>query len=128
MHSLQFFAGEGVYRVEGIVIFCGKDLCVNIAGGDTPHVGASAIASPRSSLRKDGERSASASVLCVMGHKEDLLARTAAMRLSSEFNANVNVTVGLHIDEATETDVNILLGNFDELLDMIAGRLQKRRQ
>jgi hypothetical protein len=113
LQTLQLEAGEGLHKVAAVITLCGKDVAVNIGGGDTPHVGAAALAAPRPSLKKDGGISASASVLCVMGHKDDLPARTAALKLASELNTTVAVCVGLHIDDATEKDFVAIQGNFD---------------
>ncbi|MDR3353757.1 MAG: hypothetical protein LBO21_01810 [Synergistaceae bacterium] len=125
MKTLQFETGDGIHRVSGIVVYCGKDIAITIGGGDTPHVGAASVASPRQSLRKDGTISASASVLCVMGHKDDMPARKAALRFASELNTNVVVSVGLHIDNPKESDFSAIQNNFDSLLDMISEGLKR---
>ncbi|MDR1617027.1 MAG: hypothetical protein LBR98_08455 [Syntrophomonadaceae bacterium] len=125
MKSLQFDVGAGLHKVEGVLVFCGKDMSLTIGGGDTPHVGAASVASPRESLKKDGRISATASVLCVMGHKDDMAARQAALRFASEFNCTVTVSVGLHIDNATEDDFIKIQGNFDSLLEKIASSLKE---
>ena len=80
MFSFTVAAGEGAHRVEALCALAGPDLCLCLAGGESPHIGAAALAVPRESLRGGGEPSASASVLCVTGHKEDELARDAALR------------------------------------------------
>jgi hypothetical protein len=121
---LNFEVGGGIHKVAAVATLCGKDVAVNIGGGDTPHIGAAAVASPRLSLRKNGETSASASVLCVMGHKDDLPARAAALRLSSALNVNVAVSVGLHIDGATEKDFTALQENFDSLVELVVRKLK----
>ncbi|MDR1885730.1 MAG: hypothetical protein LBQ56_05595 [Synergistaceae bacterium] len=128
MKTAQFEIGTGLHLVSGVVVFCGRDIAVNIGGGDTPHVGAAAVASPRQSLKKDGSISASASVLCVMGHKDDMLARKAALRFASELDTNVVVSVGLHIDDADENDFLTIQGNFDDLLDMISEGLKREKR
>jgi hypothetical protein len=79
---------------------------------------------PRESLKKDGRISATASVLCVMGHKDDTLARAAALRFASEFNTNVVVSVGLHIDNATEQDFTKIQDNFNALVEIIVTNLR----
>jgi hypothetical protein len=124
LRVLQFEAGEGLHKVAAAVTLCGKDISVTVGGGDTPHVGAAAVASPRPSLKKDGSISASASVLCVMGHKDDLPARAAALRLASALRANVAVSVGLHIDDATEKDFVAIQANFDALIELIVNKLK----
>ncbi|MDR2006309.1 MAG: hypothetical protein LBP78_03595 [Acidaminococcales bacterium] len=120
----QVETGEGLHKVAASITLCGKDVAVNVGGGDTPHVGAAAVASPRPSLKKDGSISASASVLCVMGHKDDLPARAAALRLASELNTNVVVSVGLHIDDATAEDFTAIQANFDALIDLVVLKLK----
>jgi hypothetical protein len=124
MKSTQFEIGEGIHKIEAVVVFCGKDIAVVIGGGDTHHVGAASVASPRESLKKDGRISATASVLCVMGHKDDTLARAAALRFASEFNTNVVVSVGLHIDDATEQDFTKIQDNFNALVEIIITNLK----
>jgi hypothetical protein len=62
-----------------------------------------------------------------MGHKEDLLARDAALRLASQLNTAVLVSVGLHLDNATPDDINRLQTNFEQLLDKTETWLIKNR-
>lgn len=61
--------------VEANILLFGKDIQVCLTGGDQAHIGAVAIGIPRKSLSSDGMVSSSASVICVTGHKEDILAR-----------------------------------------------------
>ncbi|MEA5091715.1 hypothetical protein SDC9_24335 [bioreactor metagenome] len=121
----QIAEGQAPYVVEAIVTICGTDIAVNIGGGLLPHIGAIALATPRPSIKRDGNISATASVLCVSGHKEDMLARTAALHLASEFNTVVLVSVGLHVDNATSADIKCLSTNFDILLSRIETWLRK---
>lgn len=125
MKSLQFDVGVGLHKVEALLVFCGKDMSLTIGGGDTPHIGATSVASPRESLKKDGRISATASVLCIMGHKDDMPARKAALRFASEFNCTVSVSVGLHIDNPTEDDFIKIQGNFDSLIEKITSSLKE---
>lgn len=76
-----------------------------------------ALALPRMSLKNDGTISATASVLCVTGHKEDVITRDAALRMASKLNTTVLVSVGLHLDNATPEDIKWLQTNFERLLD-----------
>ena len=79
---------------------------------------------PRESLRGDGEPSASASVLCVTGHKEDELARDTALRFAARMGCRVLVSAGLHIDRAGENDIALLLGNCRVALDLALAGLE----
>ncbi len=109
-------AGEGVHVIEATIVFCGKDIAVTIGGGDTFHIGASALAVPRPSLADSTEISASASVICVTSHKEDEIAREAALILATKFNTRVNVTCGIHIDDAKVEDLKQLMINYNDLI------------
>ena len=117
MQTVTLSEGDKPYTVTACVVLCGKDIAVVIGGGEASHIGAAALASPRPS-------SASASVLCRLGHKDDLPAREAALRLASKFNTNVAVTAGLHIDDADSDDIAKLQHNFQQILEAIEAWLQ----
>jgi hypothetical protein len=116
-------ADQWPHGVEAEVILCGDDLSVYIGGGLTYHIGATALAVPRKSLADAESTSASASVLCVVGHKEDELARKAALKLAAWLQRTVNVTVGMHMDRATPADIQILSENYEKVLAEIKAKL-----
>ena len=119
MHTLHFHAGTGDHRVDLQATFSGADATVVIAGGDSPHIGAVALATPRKSLTGDGSNSASASVLCLTGHMEDELARSIALKLSRSWACHVTVVAGLHIDDASGEDIRILSSHTEELVEVL---------
>lgn len=119
MESFHLQAGQGRHQAEALVVVNGADLVVTIGGGSAYHIGATALAIPRPSLADPGLVSASASVICVTGHKEDELARSAALKMAAHFNRIVSVNLGLHVDEATPQDIMDLTSNFYILLDEI---------
>lgn len=123
MKNFRLFYGDGKHIVQADIICVGRDLSVNIGGGECFHIGAVALASPRESLRKDGTISATASVLCLDGHKDDLLAREAALCLAAKFQCSVMVGVGLHIDNPTKDDIKLLQKNFEKLIDIISNNI-----
>jgi len=79
-------------------------------GGNKPHVGAVALAIPRISLTGRG-RSASVSILTVPGHKDDELARPAALKLAASLNCPVTVIAGVHIDDITLQEIGLVRDN-----------------
>lgn len=87
------------------VISQGKDLCVTIAGGDAPHIGAVALAQVRASLADSSKLSSSVSVLTLLGHKEDEVAKKVAHQIAVACGANVVVSCGVHIDDASLADL-----------------------
>lgn len=119
MKHLSYEAGDGIYRIEADVLICGRDISAAICGGDTPHIGAVALASPRMSLADKEKTSASASVICVTGHKEDELARAAALKLAARFSCQTTVVAGIHIDDATGDDIKVLWKNYEIVMDKI---------
>ena len=127
MYSFNVAAGEGAHRVEVWGALLGVDLCLCIGGGEKPHIGAAALAVSRESLRGDGGISASASVLCVPGHKEDELARETALRFAAGLDCRVLVSAGLHIDRGTEADISLLLGNCRTALELALEKLKNDR-
>lgn len=124
MRKLEVCTGQGVHVVEAIAVICGRDLNICFGGGDTFHIGACALAVPRPSLKDNTEISASASVICATSHKEDEIARSAALRLAAKFNARVSVSCGLHIDNATPHNIEILYKNYLLALEMLEQELR----
>lgn len=98
-------SGDGPLSVSVQAQWVGPDFVVTIGGGTRHHVGAVAVAQPRPSLKGDGSVSATASVIALLGHKEDELARWAALSLSASLNTTVVVTAGLHVDGATPEEI-----------------------
>ena len=76
--------------------WAGEDLLVLITGGDQPHLGAVAAATPRPSLADPSKNSATASVITYLGHKEDGPAKEIAEALASGLNTKVVVAAGMH--------------------------------
>ncbi len=119
MKTITQQIGTGVHIVQAVATICGKDINICFGGGDTFHIGASALAVPRPSLADPNQNSASASVICVTAHKEDEIARMAALQFATTFKCRVNVTCGLHIDNASTEDIKILFDNFSTLLNKL---------
>lgn len=110
---------EGRFDISATVRLIGTDLLVAIWGGDSPHIGAVAAAQPRPSLRDPEVTSATASVICYVGHKEDSMAKAASEYLAAAFNTRVVVTAGIHWDNLTDENIRQVIKNGDVLLEMI---------
>ena len=107
-----------VYNLEAFVKEIGQDLLVAIWGGRS-HIGAVAVAQPRPSLKDQSLRSATASVFCYPGHKDDIVAKEAAEKISSALNTNVTVTTGIHWDDIDEEGIKAVIKNSRQLITMI---------
>jgi hypothetical protein len=113
---------EGEYDLTASVRRIGPDLLVAIWGGEKPHIGAIAIAQPRPSLKDPAVTSATASVFCYVGHKEDELAKAAAEILAATLKTNVVVTAGIHWDNLPPEGLERVIRNSEILVEMILER------
>ncbi len=111
------------YNIEAFVKEVGQDLLVAMWGGERPHIGAVAVAQPRPSLKDNKLRSATASVFCYPGHKDDIVAKEAAEKISAALNANVIITAGIHWDDIDEEGIKAVIENSRLLVKMIIERV-----
>lgn len=118
---------EGAYDLEASVRWIGKDLLVAIWGGEKPHIGAVAVAQPRPSLRDQRLTSATASVFCYPGHKDDTVAKEAAEKICSALNTNVTVTVGIHWENIDDAAISRVVENSRHLATMIIERITAKQ-
>jgi hypothetical protein len=123
MECISIQTSEGAYDLEASVRRVGRDVLVAIWGGEKPHIGAVAVAQPRASLKDPQITSATASVFCLLGHKEDELAKAASEVLASALNTTVVVTAGIHWDHLSPKGIQTVVRNSEILIDLILDRL-----
>jgi CheY-like chemotaxis protein len=119
---------KGSYDLEAFAKDIGRDFLVAIWGGEKPHIGAVAMAQPRPSLKDQGRISATASVFCYLGHKEDIIAKDAAEKISSALNTNVTVTAGIHWDDINDSAIGQVVENSRHLIAMIIERITAEKK
>jgi hypothetical protein len=112
----------GAYDLAASVRMIGSDLLVAIWGGEKPHIGAVAVAQPRPSLKDPAVMSSSASVICLVGHKEDELAKAAAEILAAALKTQVVVTAGIHWNNLAPEAIQRIVRNSEILVDKILER------
>lgn len=83
----------------------GEDILVAVYGGDKPHIGAVTLSIPRPSLLEHKKRSASTSILTLIGHKEDMVARNMGETLAAALDKNVVITCGIHMDDISKEEI-----------------------
>lgn len=110
---------EGRYDLEAAVRSIGEDLLVAVWGGERPHIGAVAVAQPRPSLKDPTVTSSTASVFCIVGHKEDDLAKSVSEILAATLNTRVVVTAGIHWDDMRAADIEVVIENSRILVELI---------
>lgn len=120
-------AGGTKYEIRLAAVCCGRDLSVTVCGGTGHHVGAAALACgilPDGSLPR---YSATVSTLTVMDHKDDAVAKDMAKKLADCIHGNVTVTAGVHIDNASPGELEILQGNCRQACEELIRKLQNTR-
>jgi phosphoribosylcarboxyaminoimidazole (NCAIR) mutase len=121
----RFFRLErGGYLVEAMMQRLGGDLLVSIWGG-AAHLGAVAMAQSRPSIANPAQLSATASVFCYVGHKEDEVVKTVSERLAAELGAKVVVVAGLHWDQLDPAGIDQVMANIDGLVQDIVAAARK---
>ena len=106
------------FLVEALWQRLGKDFLLSVWGG-VAHIGAVAMAQPRPSLADPGRLSATASVFCYVGHKEDGVVKEVSERLAAALDAKVVVAAGLHWDDLDPEGILQVQENVRALLEMI---------
>jgi hypothetical protein len=114
MSPIILEAGRGRTHLRLGATPMGRDLCVTLDGGDQPHIGAVALSQARPSHRGEG-LGASTSVLTLLGHKEDDLARTLAARLAVAVDGTVCVACGIHLDAIQPEELQEVAARVEQL-------------
>ncbi len=89
MESLKVFSssiGEGKYTVTGYLTYTQEGIVVQLFGGEHTHVGTVVLSRPRSSGPDKEKTSATSSVLNLLHHRDDLVARPVGEKLARELN------------------------------------------
>jgi oxalate decarboxylase/phosphoglucose isomerase-like protein (cupin superfamily) len=115
--------GVGRARVELQWSLAGDDLLILISGGERAHIGAVALSYPCQGTRG---QTVTTSLLTAPGHKEGELAYQCAERLCRALGHTIQVTCGIHIDDAAQEEIGIICENVQALQDRLMQILQKR--
>jgi hypothetical protein len=95
------------YQVKLETHMLGEDLLVVLTGGQRPHCGAVALAVPY-------KQTASCSLLSMPQHKDGDLAKPLDERIAKRTGKNVVLVAGLHVDNATPDDIQMLVDNSEK--------------
>jgi hypothetical protein len=96
----------------------GNDLVVYLFN-DCAHMGAVALAE-----YSPADNRASTSVITRLGHKDDLVAYTAAHKLSKSLKRPVCAIAGIHLDDITTEEIAQITRNCDKLADWLVRTMQ----
>lgn len=115
----------GAYDLQALVRIIGEDILIAVWGGDRPHIGATALAQTQPGIANPDQMSATVSVFCFPGHREDALARPIAREIARMTNSNVVVTAGAHWDHLDSKGIEQVLTNGKKLTRIIQKTLQE---
>ena len=102
----------------------GNDLLIAIYGGDAHHIGGAAVAYPTPSHYRDAT-TVSVSTMTLPGHKDYVVANTAAEKICKALETPTIVTVGIHYDNATKNDIEEIISVVDSLVQDVISHYQK---
>ena len=103
---LRKHAGSVDLRAD--VAHLGRDLLVSIVGGEA-HIGAVALGG--------FNKRSYASVIAVPDHRDDVIAKEAALRISKELQRTCVVIVGIHVNNASEQQISQAVESSMELVN-----------
>lgn len=111
-------AGDGSLRVRlEVVSTGGNGLIASLLGGDRAHLGGIAVAIPRKRSNMSG-MTCDVSQICLPGHKDVLAASSAAKALALGTGESVAVSAGIHVDDASESDIGQIMANAEAAVRM----------
>ena len=115
--------GDGIFKVIAEVKIIGDDLMISVWGGTKPHIGSISVSVPRPGLKDGTSMSSTSSVINLIGHKDEVVARKFSEQLAAKFNRNAIATAGVHIDDITENQINIIMQNITDLCRDVINKL-----
>lgn len=120
--------GEGRFKLEAIITNTQEGVNIYLGGGEKTHIGTVVLCQPRESLKQDGSRSVTTSVLNILGHKDDDIAKPIAEILCRCLNEKIVVSAGVHIENATAAEIQALLELGNRLAENIIESIEREGQ
>ena len=112
-------AGQPPHQVWLRITPTHESILAELYGGTRPHLGAWAAANPAGILVDEG----------VFGtHKELPLARQTASALAEASCCNTVAVAGIHVDNATRAEIDLLCANAEDVIRQAAGLLAESQQ
>ncbi|MDR1815715.1 MAG: hypothetical protein LBR00_03400, partial [Clostridiales Family XIII bacterium] len=118
--------GEAPFDVWTEIRAVGEDVDIIVGGGSRPHIGSVALAEPAVTVNPvtgetiraqgDGTGFCRISVMSAAAHKDAAIAEMFAGAFCDAFCVNVCAGAGVHVGDATEKDIEKLMGNAAALL------------
>jgi len=126
MKSFKVEISREGFKIHGFVQKLGTDLLISIWGGPQPHIGAVGMATPRPSLKNPKKWSATSSNFTFLNHKEDLLVKKISEKIASRSQSNVVVVAGIHWDNLSLREINLIETITLRMGNLILKKLRKK--
>ena len=102
-------SGEGKYKVFLEEKKIGNDLIYILGGGERSHIGGIVICEPGKKSR----------AITLEGHFDDIVLKPIAEAACKKFNVKVVAVGGVHVDNASQEEIDLLVKNCKELVKCI---------
>lgn len=102
-------SGRGKYKVWLSSHRIGDDLVFFLSGGERAHVGGVVIAEPGKKVK----------TVRLTGHYDDIVLKPIAETACKKYKTKVIAVGGVHVDNATKEEINLLVKNCEKLLQKI---------
>jgi len=113
--TFEVTEGSGRFEINLRCLRTEGGLIVSLLGGEFPHVGGVVLAAPRAHP-KENRRYEDVWEIPVPGHLDTTAAVPLARELCKHSKMPVTVTSGIHIDDATKADLELIRENCDKAL------------
>ena len=102
-------SGKGKYKVWLNQKRIGENLLFILGGGEKSHIGGVVICEPGKT----------AQVIRLEGHFDDVVLKPIAEAACRKYKTTVVAVGGVHVDNATKEEINILVKNCNNLVNML---------
>ena len=102
-------SGEGKYKVFLEKRELGEDIIFILGGGEKSHIGGAVICQPKKKPY----------ILTYLNHHDHIILTPIAKAASKRYNKTVITIGGIHIDNATKKEIQIIIDNCKELIKCI---------
>lgn len=100
-------AGEGRYTVRLESYNVGKDMLIIITGGEEDHIGSATLIEEKGHLQ----------TMIKKGHKDHVISERMANIIYDTIGKDLLVVCGIHIDDASKEEIDILVDNTQTCVD-----------
>ena len=105
---------HGRIEIEITVYPMGRDICVLITGGDTPHLGSLTA----------GTRDMAPATIAFTDHKEFHVTEMAAKYLEKAFEGNFVICCGIHLDNIDKQEIADVMTLTEKMVGELCARLR----